>query len=513
MTTSTISEKLDVLNPADGSLLAAVAVDDREAVEGVAAELRGAQVGWAEAGPNRRAEWLRRWRDWILAHNNELVDLLQSETGKVRPDAFVEITASCEFISYYADNAAKFLGDRTSRPVGLLSLSKRLTTTCHPYPLVGLVTPWNFPITLFLIDAAPALAAGCAVLAKSSEETPLTCARVIEGWHEIGAPQVLAHVVGTGETGAVVVDVADFVQFTGSTATGRTVATRCAEQLKPVSLELGGKDPAIVLEDADLTRAAEGIAWGGLFNSGQVCISVERVYVVTEVYDQFVESLAHRVQSLRQGVAAGNDVGAMVTERQVDIAERHVSQAVEAGAKILVGGSRGAVGNFFAPTVLVDVDQSMACMTEETFGPTIPVMRVKDEDEAIRLANDSIYGLSATVWTRDHARGRRVASRLNAGAVNVNDVFSNLFAAPLPHSGWKESGMGSRLGGEYGIRKYCRLQAVTVPRVPVMTRELTWYPYTPKRAAIAARVLRLASGRGLRQRLGIDVRSNKENGK
>lgn len=508
MTTVQI-EELEVRSPVDGRLIASTPVDGRSHVDDVARELRRAQTAWAEAGPRQRAAWLRRWRGWILQHTDELTDLLQAETGKVRPDALVETTASCEFISFYADHAEEFLAVEKVKSPGLLSMSKSLFKTYHPYPLVGLITPWNFPITLFLMDAAPALAAGCAVLVKSSEETPLTCARVIEGWNEIGAPPVLAHVTGSAETGAAVVDAVDFVQFTGSTATGRSVAMRCAELLKPVSLELGGKDPAIVLEDADLARAVEGIAWGGLFNAGQVCISVERVYVVTEVYDEFVSRLSERVRKLTQGAATNDDVGAMVTSRQVDIAERHVSQAVKAGATVLTGGIRSTEGNFYAPTVLVDVDHSMECMTEETFGPTIPVMRVADEEEAIRLANDSPYGLSATVWTRSNARGQRIAQRLDAGAVNINDVFSNLFATTLPHNGWKASGIGARLGGAHGLRKYCRVQAVTQPRIPVLTREVTWYPYSPGRAAIAGKVLRAAAGRGLRQRLGM----NKENKK
>lgn len=261
MSTATAADAVDVRNPADSRLIATVPVYDRETVNGTAADLRRAQAGWAEAGPRQRARWLHRWRDWILAHTDEITDLLQAKTGKVRPDALVETTASCEFITYYANHAEEFLAGEQVRSSGLLSLPKRLSKTYHPYPVVGLITPWNFPITLFLIDAAPALAAGCAVLAKSSEETPLACARVVEGWHEIGAPPVLAHVAGAGEAGASMVDAADFVQFTGSTATGRAVAIRCTQHLKPVSLELGGKDPAIMLEDADLARAAAGKTW------------------------------------------------------------------------------------------------------------------------------------------------------------------------------------------------------------------------------------------------------------
>lgn len=494
---------LEIRRPADGRALRSIPIVDGDRVRSAALELREAQVAWHDIGPAARASWLRKWRGSILDHTDKLTDLLVAETGKVRPDALVETTGSCEFISFYADHAKEFLAPERVGAGGLLSLPKRLTRSYRPYPLVGLIIPWNFPITLFLMDAAPALAAGCAVLTKSSEMTPLTCARVIEGWQEIGAPPVLRHVAGAGETGEAVVEAVDFVQFTGSTSTGRRVATRCAELLKPVSLELGGKDAAIVLEDADLDRAAHGIVWGGIFNSGQVCISVERVYVVDEVYDRFVEKVSAALESLKQGSRARDDVGAMVTLGQVDTVERHVREAEQSGARVLVGGARGKEGNFFAPTLLVDVDHNMTCMTEETFGPTLPVMRVSDEAEAVALANDSEYGLSATVWTRDVARGRRIAGQLEVGAVNINDVFSNLFAVELPHSGWKSSGLGARLGGAQGLRKYCRVQAITEPRFPLTTKELTWYPYSARRTAIAARVLRLAAGRGLRQRLGL----------
>lgn len=503
MSVDTAPAVLEVRSPADGSVVGSVPVMDTTAVNAAAAELRLAQAGWEALGAEGRATWLRRWRDWILAHAEELADLLQAETGKARPDAIIEPIASCEFLSYYADHAADFLAEENVRPAGTMSLPKKLTKVYSPYPVVGLITPWNFPITLLLMDAAPALAAGCAVLSKSSEETPLACARLIEGWHEIGAPAVIANVTGAGETGAAVVDAADYVQFTGSTATGRRIGVRCAEQLKPYSLELGGKDPALVLADADLDRAVNGIAWGGLFNAGQVCISVERVYVEEPVYDEFVRRLTEKVASLSQGIGKGDDVGAMATAAQVDIADRHVREAVAAGAKVLTGGQRSSRGNFFAPTVLVDVDHSMSCMTEETFGPTIPVMKVADADEAVRMANDSPYGLSASVWTGDLGRGQQVARQLEAGAVNINDVFSNLFAAPLPHSGWKTSGVGARLGGAYGVHKYCKVQAVTAPRIPTLKNELMWYPYTARRTALTSRVLRAVAGRGLRQRLGI----------
>ena len=289
---------------------------------------------------------------------------------------------------------------------------------------------------------------------------------------------------GYGETGAAVIANSDFVQFTGSTATGRKVAVACGERLIPYSLELGGKDPALVLSDADLERAANGIVWGGMWNSGQACISVERVYVEAPVYDEFVAKLTDKVKALRQGQDDRGwrfDVGAMATKAQRDIVTRHVDEAVAAGARVATGGKPSGAGTFFEPTVLVDVDHSMACMTQETFGPTLPVMKVADEAEAIRLANDSMYGLSATVWSRDKERAQRVARQLDTGAVNINDFAANGFASEVPMGGWKQSGIGARGGGAHGIRKYCRPQVITSPLIPTLSSEPMWYPASRRR--------------------------------
>lgn len=499
---------IEVRNPADGAVVGSVPVNTPDDVAAKARELRLYQPEWEALGAKGRKPWLIRFQDWILDNADRIADVLQSETGKPRAEAAIEAPMSADLLNYWAGNAAAFLADRHPKPHSPLGLTKRLTTAYRPYPVVGLIIPWNFPFMNAGIDGIPALAAGAALLLKPSEVTPLSAVEFARGWREIGAPPVLALVNGYADTGAAVIANSDYVHFTGSTATGRTVAAACAERLTPYSLELGGKDPAIVLADADLERAANGIAWGGMFNSGQVCVSIERVYVEEPVYDEFVAKLTDRVSGLRQGQDDDRfrfDVGALATEAQRDIVTRHVDEAVAAGARVTTGGSQTGVGTFFQPTVLADVRQSMACMSEETFGPTLPVVKVADEDEAVRLANDSAYGLSATVWTGDPARGERVARRLEAGAVNVNDVLANGFSFALPMPGWKNSGVGSRNGGADGLLKYCRQQAITAPRIPTQANEPLWYPYKRGKITAALAVVRAAAAHGVR-RFGITPR-------
>jgi len=497
--TSTIT----VRNPANGSVSGLVPVDGADTVAAKAAKLRAAQPEWEAIGPDGRKRWMLQFQGWILDNAARLTEVLISETGKSRADAGVEPVATADAVGYWASNAEKFLVDRHPKAHSPIYQVKRFTVAYRPYPLVGIITPWNFPFAMPGLDVPPALAAGAAVLLKPSEVTPLSAVEWRRGWAEIGAPPVLEVATGYGETGVAVIGQADFLQFTGSGATGRKVAVACAERLIPYGLELGGKDPAIVLADADLDRAANGIAWGGLFNSGQVCVSVERVYVEAPVYDEFVAKLTERVRSVRQGV--DGDTGAMATEGQRDIVSRHVDAATAAGARVLTGGEPTGVGTFFEPTVLADVDQSMACIAEETFGPTLPVIKVADENEAIRLANDSNYGLSATVWTADPHRGERLARRLEVGAVNVNDALVNVFCPGLPMGGWKESGVGYRAGGAAGIIKYCRQQAITAPRVPTQKSELLWYPSSKRRMTIALAAMRAFSAHGVR-RLGLKPR-------
>ncbi|MEV0298080.1 aldehyde dehydrogenase family protein [Nocardia sp. NPDC050710] len=493
---------MEVRNPGTGELVGTVASRSADEVAATVRELRLYQPEWEAIGPDGRRKWLLELQDWLIDNTERLADVLQSETSKPRADALIDPSFGADLIGYYARRAAKFLADDHPSPHSPLARVKKLTTVYKPYPVVGVITPWNFPLAMPIMDVIPALAAGAAVILKPSEVTPLSAVELARGWAEIGAPPVFAVVTGAGATGAAVVGNADYIQFTGSTATGRKIAAACVERMVPYSLELGGKDPALVLADADIDRAAHGIAFGGMFNAGQVCISVERVYVEAPVYDEFVAKLTANVKALRQGLdgrEVQHDVGALANENQVSIVQRHVDEAVAAGAKVLTGGKRTGQGTFFEPTVLVDVDHSMSCVREETFGPTLPVMKVADEAEAIRLANDSIYGLSASVWTGDKDRGERVARQLNAGAVNINDVFANLFSYALPMGGWGLSGVGARWGGANGVRKYCRQQAITKPMLPTQQKELFWYPYKTSNLLMALGAMRAAGARGLRR--------------
>ncbi len=457
-----------VSNPATGASAGEVHWTDPADVPGLTDRLRAAQREWERQGAEGRAKTLARYAVWLGEHRDQIEQLLIKETGKSAVDAAQEVPLLIMILSYYIKTMAKFLAPER-RPVSLPFLAvKKITVHYRPRQVVGIIAPWNYPVANALMDGIGALAAGCAVLLKPSERTPLTAELLRKGWLDCDAPDVFAVVQGARAVAEAVIDNVDYLQFTGSSATGRKVMERAARRLTPVSLELGGKDPMIVLDDADIGAAAHAAVWGAMFNAGQTCVSVERVYVLESVYDRFVDAVVRDVEALKVGAGEGFTYGALIDEDQLAITDRHVREAVRAGARALTGGRRGShadgQGSFYLPTVLVDVDHSMSCMTEETFGPTLPIMKVGSVDEAVRLANDTPYGLSASVFSKDTERANDVALQLDCGAVNVNDVISNLMCTTAPMGGWKESGIGARFGGADGLRKYCRAEVVVEPR-------------------------------------------------
>ncbi|KAA9160479.1 aldehyde dehydrogenase family protein [Amycolatopsis acidicola] len=499
---------IEVRCPADGRIVGTVPDMSAGQVRAIAAGLRDAQPEWEALGFAGRRRWLAAFRDWLLDNEKRLHELVRDETGKAWGDlAMGEVTPSVDVLNYYLKNGERFLAPWHPRPHSPAMLTKRLTVTYDPHRLVGVITPWNAQLAMQMLDVPAALMAGCAVLTKASEETPLAWNEAVRGWSEdLGAPPVLDVVTGRGETGAAIVDAVDMIQFTGSVETGRRIGVRAAERLIPYSLELGGKDPMVVLADADLDRAVSAAVWGGLYNAGQICVSVERVYVEAPVYDEFVARVAEKVRSLRVGMDApdeyGTDIGAIATANQLDIIESHVRDAVSKGAKVLVGGGRKEPGQFFEPTVLVDVDHTMDCMRAETFGPTLPIMKVADADEAVRLANDSDFGLAASVFGGDRVRARHVARLIDSGSVNINNAMTNVFQLPVPMGGRRGSGLGSpRLGGAEGIRKYTHPKPVIEERFRLKS-ELYWYPTTAKNSKLMSRATRFLGAKDWKRRLG-----------
>jgi acyl-CoA reductase-like NAD-dependent aldehyde dehydrogenase len=363
------------------------------------------------------------------------------------------------------------------------------------------IGPWNYPIANSFGDCIPALMAGNSVILKPSEVTPLSSLMMLEAMRACGIPEHVFQVAtGDGSTGAALIGQVDTVMFTGSSRTGKSVMKAAADALIPCYLELGGKDPMVVLADADIERAANAATFYSMNNGGQVCISVERAYVEAPVYEEFVRRVTDNVRALRQGPPKAEgvvDVGAVTFPPQIDIVDEHVRDAIARGAKALTGGHRRpGEGRFFEPTVLVDVDHSMRCMQEETFGPTLPIMKIDSPEQGIELANDSEYGLQASVWTGDTTKGEHLARQIQAGVVCVNDAQVNYTALNLPMGGWKASGLGTRHGAQ-GIRKYTKVQSLLVTH-RALKREPFMFPYRASRTRLLRRVFRLLYGRGRR---------------
>ena len=491
--------QIPVENPATGQTIGHVPDMDPAAVKHMVDVARAAQPAWGEMGFEARAKVFYRARKWLVDNRERVAQTIVEETGKTREDAMLaEVLFIADSFGYWAKSAPKHLADEKVKSHSPLMLGKKLMIRYQPRGVIGVIGPWNYPLTNCFGDGIAAMAAGNAVIFKPSEITPYSTMLMLECMREAGLPDgVMQVATGRGATGAALIEHVDYVMFTGSVATGKKVAAEAAKTLTPHSLELGGKDPMIVLRDADLERAANGAVFWSMANGGQICQAVERVYVEEPIYDQFVSKVVEKTRALRQGVpgAAGQvDVGAVTFEPQIEIIEDHMKDAVEKGAKVLVGGKRGpGPGRFWEPTVVVDVDHSMKLMQDETFGPILPVMKVHDEAEALRLANDSRYGLNSSVWTKDIAKGKRIASQVQAGSTCVNDAVANYAAQELPFGGVKESGIGVRHSSA-GIRKYCHSHAILITRF-AMKRELYWFPFTKRNAKILERLLVWMYGR------------------
>ena len=496
-TTSTI----EVTNPATGAKIAEVSTLDRDATIEAVRRAKAAQPAWNALGFKGRAALMRDMRQWIVKNRARVIETLGAEAGKPHEDAQLELFYCVDALGFWAKRAEKWLADERERPHSPLLLGRKIVNRYVPYGVVGVIGPWNYPLLNNFGDAIPALMAGNTVVLKPASLTPLSSLLMAEGLREVGLPENVFQVAvgGGGEVGGALVDSVDMLHFTGSTEVGKKLMEQGSKRLLPLTLELGGNDPMIVLEDANLERAANAAVFGALQNAGQTCISVERVYVEGPAYEPFVEKVVEKVRALRQGAPSGPgqvDIGAVTSPDQLDILDEHVRDAVDKGAKLEAGGRRreGGPGTFYEPTVLTGVDHTMKIMTEETFGPTLPIMRVRDEDEAVRLANDSQYGLDSSVFAGDFERAERVARRLESGASVINDTLVNYFAMEIPIGGVKQSGVGAR-HGKAGIQKYCNRQNLVVTRFG-LNRELYYFPYNRFSSKVTELMIRALYGRG-----------------
>ncbi|MER7932539.1 MULTISPECIES: succinic semialdehyde dehydrogenase [unclassified Streptomyces] len=462
--------------PFTGEKLADLPESNPEDVAKAFEAARAAQAVWAKVPVRQRAAVLLRFHDLVLARQAEVLDLIQLETGKARLHAHEEVQAVAVAARHYGRKAPAYL--RPKRHAGAMPTLTKVTELRHPRGVVGQIAPWNYPLELSVGDALPAFVAGNAVVMKPDTETCLTALWARDILIEAGLPaDVFQVVLGEGPVvGPEVVRHADYVSFTGSTRTGREVAQGAAARLVGVSLELGGKNAMLVLEDADIEKAAAGAVRACFSSAGQLCISIERLYVHESVADAFVDRFAARTRAMRLGrsLAYGADMGSLVGERQLETVSRHVSEAVEKGATVVAGGTaRPDIGPYFyEPTILDGVEDAMAVCTEETFGPVVSLYRFRTEDEAVEHANGTPYGLNSSVWTRNGSRGRAVAARLRTGTVNVNEGYAPAYGSvQSPMGGMKDSGLGRRHGSE-GILKYTEAQTVAQQRLLPMAPSL-----------------------------------------
>jgi succinate-semialdehyde dehydrogenase/glutarate-semialdehyde dehydrogenase len=472
-------------DPATGEEIGRAPLASPEDVQEAVRRARAAQPAWARLSFRERGRVILKARKLMLAERDEIARLVSRETGKPVAEALsMELVPTLAAMHYFAHASENLLRPQKIDIGQYGFMGRSSSIVFRPLGVIGIISPWNFPLATPADEVVMALMAGNAVVLKPSELTPLIALKLGDILSRAGLPQGLLEIVtGDGATGAALVDArVDKIMFTGSVATGKRVAEAAAKYLTPVVLELGGKDPMIVLEDADIENAARGAVWGAFANSGQACASVERCYVQESIAPEFIERVVAETRALKQGPGTEEavDVGAMSNERQLQIVADHVNDATQRGAKVLTGGRRAAnpVGLFFEPTVLTNVDHNMTIMRDETFGPVLPVMTFKTEAEAIRLANDSVYGLTASVWTKDIARGRRIAEQIEAGTVMVNEVVYTHGIAQTPWGGVKESGYG-RTHGRLGLLELVQPQHIHVNRFSFLP-DLWWFRYSTR---------------------------------
>lgn len=463
MVTQTV-ETFNTHNPATEEVLDSFPVHGQNDVEVAVERARIAADSWNVQEFDARRRVLRRWKGELARRSRELAELVHVENGKPTDDALIEIILAIDHIEWAAGNAARVLGQRKVRS-GLLGANMAATIEYQPFGVVGVIGPWNYPVFTPMGSLAYALAAGNTVIFKPSEYTTGVGKWLVDAFAKAtGLPDVLQLVTGDGSTGAALCgSKIDKLAFTGSAATGRKVMAACAENLTPVLMECGGKDAMIVAEDADLDAAADAAVWGAMSNAGQTCIGIERVYVVDKAHDRFVDAVRRRAGTLRAGAGDDADYGPITMPGQIDIISRHIDAATTAGAVAQIGGPDSVAAPYVQPVVLTAVPNDNPAVQEETFGPTIVVSRVKDIEEALRLANDTAYGLGSSVFTRSKDVGMAVARRLRGGMTAINSVMSFAAIPSLPFGGVGDSGFG-RIHGDDGLREFARPKAIARQR-------------------------------------------------
>jgi acyl-CoA reductase-like NAD-dependent aldehyde dehydrogenase len=476
------AHRISSVNPATGEVLRELDCTGDVEVSAAVERARAAQAVWAELGLKRRLAVLGEFQQKLHSRKSEIAAAITREAGKPVAEALVtEVLVVLDSARFLLDNAFALLSDEPLPHGNLVAKLKTGRLVLQPHGVIGIISPWNYPFSIPATETLAALVAGNAVVLKPSELTPLVALELASLLHAAGVPQdVFQVVVGEGPAGAALVrSPIDKLVFTGSVNTGKRIAAAAAERLLPVVLELGGKDPILVLDDADVDVASSAAVWGAFVNAGQTCLSVERCYVHRRLYEKFAEACADKAKKLRvgNGMDVNTDVGPMIHERQVRVVQSHIEDAKARGARILAGGSRlhELGSNFYAPTVLAEVTHDMRIMREETFGPALPIMPFDDDEEAVWLANDSEYGLAASIFTRDSDRGERLARRIHAGTVMVNDVISCFGISEAPHGGVKASGVG-RTHGRFGLEEMVRLKYIDTDQMPGL-KKVWWYGY------------------------------------